>query len=216
MRVTSLFPDPGFDDQTPPDSYYKLFTGSGWTAGMDLTAYFKKGRTDIVMSYTLSKIAEQYDQFFNGKEFSPQEDRRHQLKLSGKYKLGHFDLSTQVTYKSKAPYLSFVEVEKHDPDYHHDPDHHHGHGGIDMADQKVVFEYLDPFFSLDFGVDYSFDFFNQKAQLGISLINATDHANIEEKQHIGRVSGDDDEGRYLTQQTELLGRTWNARFRIMF
>jgi hypothetical protein len=85
-----------------------------------------------------------------------------------------------------------------------------------MADEKVVFEYLDPFFSLDFAVDYSFNFFNQKAQLGISLINATDHANIEEKQHIGRVSGENEEGKYLTQQTELLGRTWNARFRIMF
>ena len=227
MREMSLFLDPGFDDQSPPESVYELFTGNGWTAGMDLTGYFKKGRTDIVMSYTLSWIKEQYDELFNGDAFSPPEDRRHQLKLSGKYQLGHFDFSTQVTYKSKAPYLSFVEVEKHDNDpghnhnepghnHGHDPDHHYGHGGIDMADQEVVFEYLDPFFSLDFGVDYSFDFFNQKAQLGISLINATDHANIEEKQYTGRVSGDNDVGRYLTQQTELLGRTWNARFRIMF
>jgi hypothetical protein len=220
MRIETLRPDPGFNDHTSPEKFYELFTGNGWTAGMDLTTYYKQGRTDIVISYTLSKIAEQYDKLFNGDEFSPPEDRRHQLKLSGKYKLGQFDISSLITYKSKAPYLSYVELERHDHDHDHDhghdPDHNYGHGEIDMADQEVVFEYLDPFFSLDFGVDYSFDFFNQKAQLGISLINATDHANIEEKQHIGRVSGENEEGKYLTQQTELLGRTWNARFRIMF
>jgi hypothetical protein len=84
----------GFDDHFP-GWFYELFAGNGWTAGMDLTAYYKQGER-IVISYTLSKIAEQYDKLFNGDEFSPPEDRRHQLKLSGKYKLGHFDLSSQV------------------------------------------------------------------------------------------------------------------------
>ncbi len=206
MRVATLRPDPGFNDHSPPDTFYKLFTGKGWTAGMDLTAYCKWGKSDLVMSYTLSKIAEQYDHLFNGAEFSPQEDRRHQLKFSGKYRLGHFDLSTLITYKSKAPYLSFVEVENHN----------HDHDGIDQADQNVVFDYLPPYFSLDFALDYSFEFFKQQAQLGLSLINATDHANIEEVQQTGRVSRENMEGLYLTQRTELLGRTGNVRFKIMF
>lgn len=110
MRVTTLQPDPGFNDHSPPGNFYKLFTGNGWTYGMDLTAYYKKGKTDLVASYTLSKIKEQYDDFFNGEEFSPQEDRRHQVKFSGRYQLGHFDLSSSVTYKSKAPYLSYIKV----------------------------------------------------------------------------------------------------------
>jgi ABC-type thiamine transport system substrate-binding protein len=83
MRIETLRPDPGFDDHSPPENFYELFTGNGWTAGMDLTTYYKQGRTDIVISYTLSKIAEQYDQLFNGNEFFSTEDRRHQLKLSG-------------------------------------------------------------------------------------------------------------------------------------
>jgi hypothetical protein len=58
--------------------------------------------------------------------------------------------------------------------------------------------------------------FNQNALLGVSLINATNHANIEEVQQIGMVSRDNDEGLYLTQKIELLGRTLNARFRIIF
>lgn len=208
MRVTTLQPDPGFNDHSPPGNFYKLFTGNGWTYGMDLTAYYKKGKTDLVASYTLSKIKEQYDDFFNGEEFSPQEDRRHQVKFSGRYQLGHFDLSSSVTYKSKAPYLSYIKVE--------DNDHQHGHHGIQMAEQEAVFDSIPAFFSLDFGVDYSFKFMKQHALVGISLINATDHANIEEIVNIGRVTKDDDNGLYLIQKTEFLGRTWNVRFRIMF
>ena len=217
MRVTTLQPDPGFNDNTPPWNFYRLYTGSGWTAGMDLTAYFKKGKTDFVASYTLSKIAEQYDRFFEGKEFSPQEDRRHQVKFSGKYKMGHFDFSTSVTYKSKAPYLSYVKVEDNDHHNDHDNDHnHHGHHGIEMAPPEAVFDSLPEFFSLDLGIDYSFKFLNQRALIGISLINSTDHANVDEIVYIGQIERDEEDGLFLTQKSELLGRTWNARFRIMF
>jgi len=209
MRVTTLQPDPGFNDQTPPWNFYRLFTGTGWTAGMDLTAYFKKGRTDFVASYTLSKIAEQYDKFFDGKEFSPQEDRRHQVKFSGRYKMGHFDFSGLITYKSKAPYLSYIKVEDNDH-------HYHEQHGIQMAPPEAVFDYLPEFFSLDFGLDYSFKLYKQHAMVGISLINATDHANVEEIINIGRIDRDEMDGLFLTQKTELLGRTWNVRFRIMF
>jgi hypothetical protein len=52
--------------------------------------------------------------------------------------------------------------------------------------------------------------------VGISLINATDHTNVEEIINIGRIERGDMDGLYLTNKTELLGRTWNARFRIMF
>jgi len=208
MRIATLHPDQGPNDHSPPETFYKLFTGNGWTRGMDITAYYKNGKTDIVMSYTLSKIAERYDDLFNGEEFSPEEDRRHQIKISGKHKFGDFDLSTLITYKSRAPYLSFVRVENHN--------HDHDHGGIEMAEQTAVFDYLPPFFSLDVALDYNFKLLKQGAQVGISLINATDHANIEEVQHIGRVSKDNNEGLYLTQQSKLLGRTWNAHFKIMF
>ena len=125
--------------------------------------------------------------------------------------MGHVDFSTLVTYKSKAPYLSYIKVEDHDND-------HHGHHGIEMAPPEAVFDYLPEFFSLDLGIDYAFKFLNQRALIGISLINATNHANVEEIVNLGRIERDftDNDGLFLTQKSELLGRTWNARFRIMF
>jgi hypothetical protein len=178
---------------------------------MDVTAYYKKGRTDVVAAYTLSRIAEQYDGLYNGDEYSPQEDRRHQVKLSVKHRLGAFNLSSLMTYKSKAPYLSLVRLEDHNS--------HGGHGepgDVGQAEEMLVTDYLPYYFSLDFGVDYSFKMLKQSAQIGVSLINATDHLNIEELQHTGRVSRDEMHGLYITQQTELLGRTWNAHVKIMF
>lgn len=205
-RVSALKPDPGFDDPTSPDNFYHLLSGSGYTTGLDVTVLYKEGKVEGAVYYSLSKIAEQYDELFNGEYFSPQEDRRHQIKLSGKYKWGRVSTTLLLTYKSEAPYISFVRLE--------------GRGGIGMENQQNVVRYLPPFFSLDIGADYSFDLFKQPAQLGVSLINSTNHANVDELQHIGRVPRDGGHqggpgGFYITQQTELLGRTGNVHFRIL-
>jgi hypothetical protein len=113
------------------------------------------------------------------------------------------ETSLLLNYKSKAPYLSLIRLE--------------GSGGIDMVDQENVIRYLPPYFSLDLGADYSFRVFNQPAQFGVSVINVTNHSNIADLQHIGRVSRDMGQGSfYITQQTELLGRTGNVHFRIVF
>ena len=154
------------------------------------------------VAYTLSKITEQFDGLFNGNPFSPEEDRRHQIKYSLQYTLGKFTASSLLTYKSKAPYLSLVRLE--------------GRDGIGMVDQGNVLRYLPPYFSLDLGLDYNFKCFHQSAQIGVSLINATNHENINDLQHIGMVSRDGDkDGLYLTQQTQLLGRTFNIHVRYL-
>lgn len=205
-RVSALMPDPGFNDPTTPDNFYQLLTGDGYASGLDLTVLYKKGKLESAVYYSLSKIAERYEELFNGDYYSPQEDRRHQVKVSGKYTFGRLETNLLMTYKSKAPYISYVRLE--------------GHGGIDRIDQNAVVSYLPAYFSLDLGLDYAFRLFKQPAQLGVSLINATNHANIDEIQHVGRVPRDGGQGGgyggfYLTQQTELLGRTGNVHFRIV-
>jgi len=154
------------------------------------------------VSYTLSKISQRFDMLFNGNPFSPQEDRRHQIKVSTQYKIGKFTVTSLLTYKTKAPYLSLVRLE--------------GRDGIGMVDQGNVFRYLPPYFSLDLGLDYSFKCLRQPAQIGISLINTTNHENIKDLQHVGRVSREGGmSGLFLTQETELLGRTFNVHFRYL-
>ena len=100
-RVRPLNPDPSHGNQGS-DDFYSLFTGDGRTYGIDLTLLYKKKKVEASVLYTLSKIEERYAMLFNGSYFTPQDDRRHQLKASGTYSFGKFRASTLITYKSKA------------------------------------------------------------------------------------------------------------------
>jgi hypothetical protein len=51
--------------------------------------------------------------------------------------------------------------------------------------------------------------------LGFSLINATNHQNISDLQHLGKISREGGGELYITSQTELLGRTANVHFRYL-
>jgi hypothetical protein len=202
LTVRAPRPDPSFQDATSPGEFYRLFEGDGWTAGFDLIASYSTEKWETSISYTLSKMAQQYDLLFNGNEFSPKEDRRHQLKVSSQYRMGQFMASALLTYKTKAPYVSLVKLD--------------GQGGIGDVDQVNVIRYLPPYFSLDLALDYSFSVGNQTALLGASVINVTDHVNINDLQHIGRINRNQDmPGLFLTNETELLGRTMNVHFRLM-
>ncbi len=201
LSVRALLPDPSFQDETSPGEFYRLFSGEGWTAGLDFMAVYKYKKTETSISYTLSKISQQFDKLFNGKSFSPSEDRRHQIKLSSQFKMGSYVASGLFTYKTKAPYLSLIRLE--------------GQGGIGMANQVAVFRYLDPYFSLDLALDYSFKVASHPTQIGVSLINVTNHKNVNDLQHIGRIPRAGMGGLFLTHETALLGRTFNMHFRFL-
>ncbi|HZV70559.1 MAG TPA: carboxypeptidase-like regulatory domain-containing protein [Saprospiraceae bacterium] len=206
VNVRAPNPNPSFHGPSEPDDFYRLYTGDGWTAGMDLLLAFKQKNFEGTMYYTLSKISERFDKLFNGNPFSPEEDRRHQLKISANYKIKKFTVNSLLTYKTKAPYLSLIKID--------------GHGGAGMGDPDNSFKYLPAYFSLDLGLDYSFTIYHQPAQIGISLINATNHVNISDFEHTGLVTRDEGPGGggspiYLTQQTELLGRTFNVHARVL-
>jgi hypothetical protein len=204
IRLRPTQPDPSYGDPTSPEDYYRLFDGKGWTAGVDVTLLYKHKNIDLSLLYTLSRLWEQYDELFRGEAFSPQEDRRHQLKLQGQYRFGRFIASGLISYKSRAPYFSYVALDGS------------GGGGIGQARGDDVFRYLPPFFSLDLGLDYTFDVGRIPVLVGASVINLTDHANIDDILHLGRVPGAMGRSVYLTQQTELLGRTGNLRLRLIF
>jgi hypothetical protein len=202
IDVRAPRPDPSFEDHTSPGEFYQLFSGEGWTGGVDFLVSYTQKNFETTLSYTFSQIAERFDRLFNGEWFSPQEDRRHQVKFSTQYTFGKFTASTLLNYKSKAPYLSYVRLD--------------GRNGIEMADQDNSFSELPPYFSLDLGLDYSFKCFRRPAQIGVSLINATNHQNIKDFEHIGKLSGDNGtDGLYTTRVTELLGRTFNVHLRYL-
>lgn len=198
-RLRPLKPDPS-DSPSEPSDFYRLFAGEGYTYGTDITLVYKNQNTEFSLYYTLSWLKERYPMLFQGDYFSPQEDRRHQVKLAGAQKMGAFKATGLITYKSPAPYLSQVFLEN---------------GGIGDANFMAVQDYLPAYFSLDLGLEYHFRLLRQPAMLGVSLINATNHRNVSDIQYLGRVPGDNGNQLYITNQTELLGRTFNVHFRYL-
>ncbi|HUR31771.1 MAG TPA: TonB-dependent receptor [Saprospiraceae bacterium] len=202
VSVRAPRPDPSFQDVTSPGDFYRLFVGDGSTIGFEFLSSYKLKDFETTLSYTLSKISQEFDKLFNGQSFSPKEDRRHQLKLSSQYKFGQFIASGLINYKSEAPYVSFRRIE--------------GQGGIGMADYEMSVKYIPSYFSLDLGLDYTFSIAKQTAQIGASVINATDHTNINDLQHVGRIMPTPGMGDlFLIHETELLGRTFNLHFRVL-
>ncbi len=199
-RVRPLRPDPGNGTPVDPSDFYQLFAGDGRTYGTDVTLIYKNKKLESSLLYTLSRLQERYAMLFQGAYFSPQEDSRHQVKVSGAYKMGGFKVSALITYKSPSPYLSLVELEG---------------DGIGDANFAAVQDYLPAYFSLDLTLDYNFTLFKQPTMVGISLINATNHTNVSDLQYLGKVSGDGGNPVFITNQTELLGRTFNVHFRYL-
>lgn len=204
IRLRPTRPDPSYGDLTSPEDYYQLFSGEGWTAGVDVTVLYKHKAFDLSLLYTLSRMWERYDDLFRGEAFSPQEDRRHQIKLQGQYRFGKFIASGLLSYKSRAPYLSFADLDRA------------GGDGIGQARGMDVFRYLPPYVSLDLGLDYTFSLLRLPVLLGASVINLTDHENLDDILHLGRIPREMGRPLYLTQQVALLGRTGNARLRVIF
>lgn len=199
IAVRSLKPDPSFPDAISPGDVYRLFTGDGRTAGLDILASIKSKKAETSISYTISKIEQRYERLFNGNYFSPKEDRRHQIKLSSRYQLGKFTASGLLAYKTEASYISLIRL---------------GAGDIEMTDQGMVIGYLPFYFTLDLGMEYDFLLNDWPAQIGVSVINATDHSNINNIQHIGRVRGENGMGGFfITHETELPGRIFNVHFK---
>jgi len=200
-RLRALRPDPSYGDPVSPEDYYRLFDGSGRTGGVDVTVFFKKKHLETSLLYTLSRMTERYDALFLGEPFGPQEDRRHQVKWASRYAWGRFVATGLFTWKSRAPYLSFVELE--------------GNGGIGDALRPRVFRYLPAFVSLDLGLDYRFTIAGIPVLLGVAVVNATNHYNVDDILHLGRLPREAGRNFFLTQETSLLGRTGNVRLRMV-
>lgn len=199
-RLRPLQPDPSYQNGMSPDNFYDLFIGEGWAAGVEISGTYTVNNFETTLFYNLGRIAEQYPFLFRGEYFSPQEDRRHQLKLSLSYRLQKFSFYSFTTYKTGAPYLSFSMLE--------------GGPGVGMAFQNTSFQRLPSYFSLDAGINYDFKWNKVLFQTGVSVYNVTQHKNIESIRHVGRLPGMENRNVILTQQTQLPGRTFNVHFRM--
>ena len=94
---TQLLEQSNFDDI--------LVFGKGWSYGIEFFVKKNFGRLNGWVSYTLSKTEQQFDDINFGKKFPFKYDRRHNLSVTGSYKLSDkWTLSSSFIFYSGAAY----------------------------------------------------------------------------------------------------------------
>ncbi|GLR19789.1 peptidase associated domain and porin domain-containing protein [Portibacter lacus] len=79
---------------------YKLFSGTNKVIGLDITSSYEKGRFMGLLSYTISKSEDNFEELFDNKPIPDQNNRTHQWNLFASYELNAWSFSTTYVYGS--------------------------------------------------------------------------------------------------------------------
>jgi hypothetical protein len=83
-----------------------FFLGTGVAKGIEFLAQKKSGKLNGWASYTLAKVQYQIPPLNNGAPYPANQDRRHEIKLVGNYRLGKWNLAATWVFASGAPYTA--------------------------------------------------------------------------------------------------------------
>lgn len=153
-----------------------FFLGSGVAKGIEFLVQRKTGRLAGWASYTLGKVDHKFAVFNNGESFPADHDRRHEIKLVGSYKLGSWNLASTWVYASGAPYTA--------PENQYAIELLDGttrsfiHVGDKNATRLPAYHRMDLSLSREFrGENFNWD-------LGISVFNLYNHANVWYREYV--------------------------------
>ncbi|MCZ6520954.1 MAG: hypothetical protein O6848_05615 [Bacteroidetes bacterium] len=147
-----------------------FFQGTGISKGIELLAQKKTGRMTGWASYTLGKVEYQFDVFNRGEEFPADQDRRHEIKLVGSFKLGKWMLSSTWVFASGTPYTapeSQYSIELLDGTLR---------GFTHVGDKNQ--NRLPSYHRMDMSLSRQFITNNLRWDLGLSIFNLYGHTNV--------------------------------------
>jgi outer membrane receptor for ferrienterochelin and colicin len=157
--------------RSPEDKPEALFfLGAGVAKGIEFLAQKKFGKLNGWASYTLAKVQYQISPFNNGEPYPANQDRRHEIKLAGNYRLGQWNLAATWVFASGAPYTapeSQYAIKLLDGSTRS-----YIHVGGKNANRLPAYHRMDVSLSRQFSGDWL------DLSLGISVFNLYDHKNV--------------------------------------
>ncbi|MBC7885878.1 MAG: TonB-dependent receptor, partial [Saprospiraceae bacterium] len=198
---------PGLRSQGVPitQNKFRLFHGDSRVYGVDFSLIYESSGLFSMLNYTLSKSENRFREIFRNQYFPSAEDSRHQLKWINSYKYSRFEFSINYIASSGRPYLDLSALNN-------------------LVDRNnlIIGNYiknLNDYHRIDAGVTYNLEIFHQKAKLGFSVFNLTNHTNVKYRQFVYQVpppagSGLDPVNTILGSDVSQLDRTFNVSFGI--
>ncbi len=153
-----------------------FFLGSGVAKGIEFLMQKKTGRLAGWASYTLGKVDHQFAVFNNGESFPADQDRRHEIKLVSSYKLGNWNLATTWVYASGSPYTA--------------PENQYALELLDGTSRSFIHvgdknaTRLPAYHRMDLSLSREFKGEKFNWNLGISVFNLYNHANVWYREYV--------------------------------
>ncbi|MEK7729716.1 MAG: TonB-dependent receptor, partial [candidate division KSB1 bacterium] len=157
--------------RSPEDPVENLFfVGRGYAKGIEFLAQKKFGKINGWASYTLGKVEYTIAPFNNGAPFPANQDRRHEVKLVGNYKLGKWNLAGTWVYATGAPYTA--------------PENQYNIALLDGSTRSFIHvgdknaQRLSTYHRMDVSLSRQFESSAVNWDLGLSVFNLYNHKNV--------------------------------------
>ena len=147
-----------------------FFAGSGTAQGAEFLVQKKFGAFTGWVSYTLADAQSSFPDLNDGNSFPALHDQRHELKTVGTLSLGKWDLASTWTYGSGTPYTApqaEYQIELLDGS---------AFSYINVSGKNQL--RLPAYHRLDLSARYRFSLGDYGGDIGVSLFNAYDRANV--------------------------------------
>lgn len=176
--------------QRPPS--FTLYNGSGSTKGIDFFIRHTGKYFNGMIAYTLSKSFHKFKEIANGLSFPSPNDRRHQLKINGNVRLGHFDFFAAYHFASGKPYTDLARLLENNGRMQNNPRPNPGNpnnnmpnNNRDLINPLDRLSYLDDYHRFDIGTSFQFNFGNNKSlSFEASVFNLFNRKNVKYRQYI--------------------------------
>lgn len=199
-----LDPGRGNEEEGPGLRDYSLFTGDGFTRGVDVMLNSTYKNYDTYLSYTLSESKERFDEIGMNQYFDAEDDRRHQVKWINSYKWKQLHLGLDYVYLSGRRYTDLQNLGSS--------------GNITDSNSKDRFQRVDPYNRFDISLGYDFTLLGHSNRFSFSVLNVF---NSDNNKYIQNVSEDVNQSSESTNvivgnESALLQRTFNVSWRMEF
>ena len=147
-----------------------FFAGSGTAQGAEFLAQKKFGAFTGWVSYTLAEALSSFPDLNDGNSFPALHDQRHEVKTVGTLSLGRWDLASTWTYGSGTPYTApqaEYQIELLDGS---------AFSYVNVSGKNQL--RLPAYHRLDLSARYRFSLGDYGGDVGMSLFNAYDRANV--------------------------------------
>ncbi len=152
---------------------FRLYQGESRSMGLDVSLIFEKPYVFSMLTYTLSKSDNRFENVFNAQWFPANEDSRHQIKWVNTVMYRKFEASVSYLGATGRPYVDLSALDKT--------------SDRSKLDPTLYLKRLPDYHRWDVGLSYRLRLFGADVKVSGSVFNLLDRTNVKYRQFFFRL-----------------------------